>query len=426
LFVAMPGSTGRRVPRCVHAFKLKEKNMSFSSPFALGKLVVFAVMAMAVTACGGSTNSTPTQPAPGTTPVPTTYSYQQTLIVAGVPPATGTFGFDIGFVDETINRYMLADKATNGIDVVNTLTSAYLGTAGGGSFQGNGTTVAGFSRSPNGGPNGDVSIGNGLVAAGDGNSTLKIVNVTSISSTPVATITVPNPYTGPALGPNICPGSETTGTPSVGVGNFRVDEMAYDPVDQEIFAMSDNACPAFGTIFSSVAPYGIIHQFPLTDANGGAEQTIYDPTQGKFLSAIPSTTTNPNGAIDVFDPKTFTMSEHGIPVSCVPSGFALGQNELAELGCTGSMVTINDATFAVTNQVMGPSDDEVWYSPASNRFYGADTGRGMLVVLDGTGNLISQVPTSIGAHSVAVEGVNDHVFVPQSAGSHIGITIYDH
>jgi hypothetical protein len=359
--------------------------------------------------------------------VPTTYSYQQTLIVAGVPPATGTFGFDIGFVDESSNRYFLADKATNGIDVVNTLTSAYLGTAGGGSFQGNGSTVAGFARNPNGGPNGDVYIGGGLVAAGDGNSTLKIVNVTSpISTTPVATITVPNPYTGPALGPNICPGSPTTGTPSVGAGNFRVDEGAYDPVDSELLFMSDNACPAFATIFSSVPPYAIIHQFPLTDANGGAEQTFYDPAQGKFLSAIPSTTINPNGAIDVFDPKAFTMTEHNITVPCGPSGFALGQNEIAMLGCTGSMTAINAATFVVTNQFMGPSDDEVWYSPASNRFYGADTGEGKLVVLDGSGNLISESPTSSGAHSVAVEGVNDHVFVPQSAGTHIGITIYDH
>jgi hypothetical protein len=400
--------------------------MSFPSPSALGKLIVFATMAMAVTACGGSTSSAPTQPAPGTTPVPTTYSYQQTLIVAGVPPATGTFGFDIGFVDESTNRYFLSDKATNGVDVVNTLTSAYLGTAGAGSFQGNGSTVAGFARSPNGGPNGEMYIGNGLVAAGDGNSTIKIVNVTNITTTPVATITVPNPYTGPPLGPNICPGSPTTGTPSVGVGNFRVDEGAYDPVDSEILFMSDNACPAFATIISSVAPYGIIHQFPLTTANGGAEQTFYDPAQGKFLSAIPSTTVNPNGEIDVFDPKAFTMSAHNISVPCGPSGFALGQNEIAMLGCAGSMTAINAATFVVTNQFMGPSPDEVWYSPASNRFYGADTGRGMLVVLDGTGNLIAQSPTSSGAHSVAVEGVNDHVFVPQSAGTHIGITIYDH
>ena len=76
----------------------------------------------------------------------------------------------------TVNQYYLADKVTNGVDVVNSLSSQFLGTAGGGAFQGAGTTVAGFARSPNGGPNGVVSLGNGLVAAGDGNSTLKIVS----------------------------------------------------------------------------------------------------------------------------------------------------------------------------------------------------------------------------------------------------------
>lgn len=290
--------------------------------------------------------------------------------------------------------------------------------------------MAGFSRSPNGGPNGVVAIANGLVAAGDGNSTLKIVNASSlgaISLPPVASIAVPNPYTGPALGPGICPGpAAATGTPTVGAGNYRVDEMAYDPTDNQILAMSDNACPAFGTIFQATAPYTILYQFSILDANGGAEQPIYDPTQGKFFDAVPSTTTNPNGAIMVVDPKAFTATEVGIPVACGPSGFALGPNEVAMLGCSGSLTMINVSTFKVVNQLMGPSPDEVWYSAGTNRFYAADTGNAQLVVTDVNGNLIYKAATSTGAHSVAVEGANDHVFVPQSAGATIGITVYNH
>jgi hypothetical protein len=358
------------------------------------------------------------------------YSYETTLAIPGVPPSKGTFSFDIGFVDESVHQYYLADKITNGVDVVATLTppyGQYLGTAGGGAFQGLGSTVAGFARSPNGGPNGDVPIGNGLVAAGDGNSTLKIVSVTSISGAVVASIPVPNPYTGAPLGPNICPGpAAATGAPTVGAGNYRVDEMAYDPVDNIILAANDNACPAFVTMFQGTAPYTILHQFPLLDANGGAEQPFYDPTQGKFLEAIPSTTVNPNGAIMVFDPKAFTATEVGIPVACGPSGFALGPNENAMLGCSGSLTLINVTTFKVVNQYMGPAPDEVWYSSGTNRFYAADTGNAQLVVTDVNGNLISKVPTSTGAHSVAVEGVNDHVFVPQSAGAALGLTVYNH
>jgi hypothetical protein len=400
--------------------------MSFRVPALVGKILLFAGFGAALAACSSSTN--PSQPpVAGSTPVPTTYSFQS--IIQGAPPAGKAFSFDIGFVDENAHQYYLADKATNGVDVVNTQLDTYLGTAGAGTFQAAGTTVAGFSRSPNGGPNGVVSIGNGLVAAGDGNSTLKIVSATSIGPTDVASIAVPNPYTGPNLPPNICQGTvgATTGVPTVGAGNFRVDEMAYDPVDNLIIAVSDNACPVFVTLFNGSAPYAIVHQWALTTANGGGEQSLYDPAQGKFFTAIPSTTTNPNGAVDMFDPKTFATAEHGLSANCVPNGFALGKNEQAMLGCSaGSMLLISMTTFATVNQFNGPAPDEVWYSPASNRYYGADSGGGTLAVLDANGNLVSSTPTSSGAHSVAVEGSDDHVYVPQNAGAHQGLTVYDH
>jgi hypothetical protein len=409
--------------------------MSFAASPALGKILTVAGMTIALAACSGSGNGINTTPIPRNTPFPTTYSLLQTL------PTPKTLSFDIGFVDETSHLYTLADKSTNGIDVVATLTDTYLGTAGAGAFQGLGTTVAGFVRSPNGGPNGNVSLGNGLVAAGDGNSTLKIVNVSTISSAVVASIPVPNPYTGPNLPPNICQGTAgaTTGVPTVGAGNFRVDEMAYDPTDNVIAAISDNACPAFITFFQGTAPYTILGAVPLLTANGGAEQTVWDPGEGLFVSAIPSTVGNPGGELDRFSPKTFKLvSVQTLPKPCGPSGLALGQNETADAACGGStltgstlsgsghMMTFNIVTGALINDVVGPSPDEVWYSPGSNRFYGADTVGGTLAVLDGNGASLFSTPTAAGSHSVAVESVNDHVFIPQSAGPNIGINIYDH
>jgi hypothetical protein len=403
-----------------------------SSPI-FGKILALAGLTLGLAACGGS--GVQTQPLPGYTPFPTTYSLLQTIN----PPKTSSF--DIGFVDETSHLYTLADKTTNGIDVVNTLTDQYLGTAGAGAFQGLGSAVPGFSRNPNGGPNGNVSLGGGLVAAGDGNSTLKIVNVTSISSSVVASIPVPNPYTGPNLPPNICQGTTgaTTGTPTVGAGNFRVDEMAYDPTDNVIAAMSDNACPAFITFFQGTSPYTILGAVALTTANAGAEQTVWDPTEGLFVSNIPATTTNPGGELDRFSPKTFKLvSVTPMPIPCGGSGLALGQNETAVSACggntltgpvlsgSGHMLTINIVTGAELNDVVGPSPDEVWYSPGSNRFYGADTAGATLAVLDGKGNSLYSTPTASGSHSVAVESVNDHVFVPESTGANIGINVFDH
>jgi hypothetical protein len=397
-----------------------EEIMFFRSSARVGKLLALAGFTLGLAACGGGTIAS----TPLNTPFPTTYSLLQTVN----PPNTGSF--DIGFVDETSHIYSLADRTTNGIDVVNTLTSQFLGTAGAGAFAGLGTTVAGFSRNPNAGPNGNVSLGNGLVAAGDGNSTLKIVNVSSISSSVVASIPVPNPYTGPNLAPNICQGTTgaTTGVPTVGAGNFRVDEMAYDPTDNVIAAVSDNACPVFVTFFQGTAPFAILGQVALTTANGGGEQTVWDPKQGLFLTAIPSTTTNAGGEIDVFSPKTFTkVNVLPLPTTCNPSGLALGQNETYVAACAGSMLTFNGVNGTVLNNVVGPAPDEVWYSPGSNRFYGASSTPGTLTVLDGSGNLIVTVPTGSGSHSVAVESMNDHVFIPEtSAGPHPGLNIFDH
>jgi hypothetical protein len=379
-------------------------------------------MAVGFAACGGAaTPSTTVYPAPGTFPP----VYQFFALIN--PPKTASF--DIGFVDESVHMYLLADRSTNGIDVVNSLTNAFLGTAGSG-MGGLGTTVAGFARSPNAGPNGVVSLGNGLAAAGAGDSTLKIVNFATPTSAVVASIAVPNPYTGANLPPNICQGTvgAATGAPTVGAGNFRLDELAYEAADNVIIGVSDNSCPVFVTFFNGSAPYNILGQVALLTANGGGEQPVWDPAQGLFLVAIPSTVANPNGEIDLFSPKTFTRTGV-LPLStlCNPAGLVIGQNETAVAACgAGSMLTFNAVTGKVTNQVLGPAPDEAWYSPVSNRFYGADTGNAQLVVLDGNGNLLSKTNTFAGSHSVAVESLNDHVFVPENGGANLGIVVFDH
>jgi hypothetical protein len=435
-------------PRCIPGGRLLalEETMFFRPSLRAGKLLALAGFTLALAACGGSNSTTPVT-SPVTTTFPTTYSMLQTLN----PPKITSLGFDIGFVDENLHQYFLADKATNGVDVVNTLTSAFLGTAGAGAFQGAGVSVPAFvaagARSPDGGPNGVVSLGGGLVAAGDGNSTLKIVAAApNISSAVVANISVPNPYTGPALGPGICapqpagPGQPDLGTPTVGAANNRVDEMAYDPTDNIIAAVSDNACPVFITFFQGTAPYNIIGQVALKTADAGGEQTVWDPGQHLFLMNVPATTVNPGGEIDTFSPSNLNQVNSVIkfPMPCGGSGLALGVNEIMDSACggnsltgntlggSGHMLTINAVTGALINDVVGPSPDEVWYSPGSNRFYGASSTPGTLTVLDGNGLLLTNVPTAAGSHSVAVESVNDHVFVPEDAGPTIGISIFDH
>ncbi len=375
-----------------------------------------ALAAAGLTACNGGATSTP----PGGT-VSTQVVQNGAIAIPGVPPATGTFSFDISYVDPVANQYYLADRTTDGVDVVNTSNFQYVLTAGAKSFTGLG--IGNPPAANTGGPNGIVPIGNSLVMAGDGNNTLKVVNVATGAL--VATVPAVNPYTGPPL-PATCGG---TGKPTTGAANLRVDEMAYDPTDQVVLTINDASCPPFGTFFNALPPYNILGSVAFTTANAGAEQPTWDPGQKKFIVALPATIANPGGEVDLLDPKTFAISSVYGETNCNANGTALGQNETLFLGCsavTGPLLTVNATNGAILNSIpnMGGAD-EVFYSPGANRFYSGSSnnaGGPLLVIVDGSGNLIQSIPTSAGAHSVAADATG-RAYVPQRA---TGVTTYFH
>lgn len=356
------------------------------------------------------------------------YALGQSITYPNFPPATGVGSFDISFVDGTANQYYLADRSTSGVDVINLTTLAYVMTAGAGKFTGNTAPAPGESHSTSAGPNGIVPVGGGVVFAGDGDSTLKVVNVNTgalLGTTPAV-----NPYTGPAL-PGICTNTpnDAAGTPTTGAGNRRLDEMAYDPTDGIVLAISDAACPPFGTFFSTTAPYAAVGTVSFPNANGGAEQPTWDPTQKLFIMALPSTVANPGGEVDLIDPHTFAITKRfATPQNCGPAGTALGPNETLFLGCGGtSIITINATTGALLNSIPNLGGcDEVWYNPNANRFYaGCSTAAPspLLVVADSTGALITSIVTSTGAHSVAADPATDHIFLPTQKS---GVQVYTH
>ena len=151
-------------------------------------LLSLAALALGLSACSGG--STTPGPPPGTNPS-RTYTMQATVAVPNVPPPSGTWSFDISFVDPIFGQYYLADRTNAGIDVISTVTRSFVGVAAKGSFVGLAAAGSNFS-----GPNGVASIGGGNLMAGDGNSTIKVVNVNGMSL--VATINAVNPYTGQA------------------------------------------------------------------------------------------------------------------------------------------------------------------------------------------------------------------------------------
>jgi hypothetical protein len=395
--------------------------MSFPTARQALHIVAASGISALLAACsGGSPAATP-----GVATVNTNaYALSQTLAWPNFPPPNGAESFDIGFVDPSVHQYYLADRTQNGVDVVDTGTLQLLSVAGQGKFVGFKANGPG-GPATNAGPNGIVPVGGGIVFAGDGDSSMKVVNVNTGAL--LASIIPTNPYTGIPL-PATCGGAGTP-TTNVANGNQRMDEMAYDPTESVVIGINDASCPPFATFFSSKAPYSILGYLAFTTATGGAEQPVWDPTQGKFLMALPSTIANPGGEIDVIDPKTFALTKAIPETACNANGAALGPNETLFLGCsaTGKILTINAATGATINTISGLGGcDEVWYNPTANRFYGGCSNNlsgPVIVVADGNGALITSFASSTGAHSVAVDPVLDHIFVPTQK---LGLQVYTH
>jgi hypothetical protein len=385
-----------------------------SIPFALAGLV----LGVAFSGCSGSTSTTPAS-APAA--IPTSYPITGVMAIPGV---TGRLSADISWVDRPTGVYLMADRSTNGVDVFSLASLSYTRTAGQGAFTGS-------AASPFGGPNGVMSVGNFIAFAGDGNSTTKVVNYQTGAL--LATITNVNPVktSQPQLAGTQC--AATVGVPTVGAANARADELDYDPVDSEVLIINDASCPAFGTFISTVAPYNVLGTVAFTTATNGAEQPRWDPTQGKFLMALPATIANPNGEVDIIDPKTFAINKVlPEPFACNGNGLALGQNETLFVGCSNALnglLFMNAATGATIATVPNTGGaDEVWYNPTVNRFYCACSSfnPASLFVTDASGNLLTSISTAKvgGSHSIAVDPGNDTIFAPQPSPP--GVAFFTH
>ena len=353
--------------------------------------VASCILGLAASGCANQTVGFPT--------VTNSYVFAQTVAIPGVPPSGGwQVGF--GVVDQADGVYVLADRSTAGVDVVRLSDLSFLRVAGHGSFAGNRVTPAHSA-----GPNSVTAVGNGVVFASDGNSNIVVVDVN----------------TGATLGNVVVPHTGST--------TNRVDLLGYDAKDNIVLAGNDSATPSpVITFVSTVAPYPILGQIVLTGASG-VEQPTYDPAQGMFLLAVPSTPANASGEIDVINPTTRAIVKV-IPVNgdCGPTGTALGPNEELAVSCSnvpsGSQVlnATTGASLATIPAVNGC--DQVWYNPSDNRFYYAcshDTTGGantpLVGVVDASSfQAITTIPTASSSNTVAVDAATNHVFIPERSG----------
>ncbi|MFJ2367629.1 YncE family protein [Pseudomonas sp. NPDC087697] len=303
-------------------------------------------------------------------------------------------GYDISYVDQATNRYYLADRSNKAVDVFDGASGKMVDRLPGG-FAGQ------LKSNDESGPNGVVVVG-GELWAGDGDSTLKIIDLKT---------------------------KKVIDTISTG-GKARVDEMAYDPKAHVVIVANNADEPPFLTLISTKPGHKVVAKIPFEDATDGIEQAVYDVTTKRFYVSIPELKKDKaKGAVAVINPDSGKV-EKLLPVNdCHPNGLVQGPGANLLLGCNAGVkdsglppvfvVMKTDGSVVKVIPGLGAAD-MVTYNPKLKQYYTAS--RGMpdgpeLGVIDAKSNTLVQRIKLPGGnpHSVAVSEKNNHVFLPLNA-----------
>ncbi len=302
--------------------------------------------------------------------------------------------FDIGWVDPDARRYYLADRSNARITVIDVDSLEYVAGLAEGQFTG--VPASGGATA---GPNGVLVIHELAQAwAGDGDSTVKIVDVNS----------------GALID------SVNTG------GKNRVDELAYDPEDGVVLVANDQEPVPFATLISTRPDHAIVAKLAFPRATNGLHQPVWDP--GTRLFYLPVTEVDGNkatGEIAAISPTGKLVASY--PVSeCQPAGLTVGPGGDLCIGCSKNAVAagfrarslimdLKNGEVVATIMDVGGSD-EVWYNPGDGKYYLAASGMHdgpVLGVIDaGTRMWLENLATAPDAHSVAADPRTNRVFVP--------------
>ncbi len=326
-----------------------------------------------------------------------TYSRVAAIKIPGKPLSV----FDISAVDPKLPLYYLADRSNAALDIIDTRDNTVVGQVGG--FVGvradpaTGQTSTGVS-----GPDGVAVTRLGEVWVGDGDSTVKVVDL--FSQKVVATIST-------ALDGQSADDAK------------RADEMDYDPRDQILVVANNAATPPFITMISTdPSNRRVLGHIVYSDA-AGVEASVYDKANGLFYVNLTQVGDDPNsGAVSVVDPRQIAEVTRFPVTGCNGAGLALGPAQKLLVGCSltnnSQIISARDGSLlAEIPQVSG--SDEVWYNPGDGRFYLAArynptaAGGPVLGVIDAfTNQFVTNVPTDVSAHSVAADRRTNNVFVP--------------
>ncbi len=295
--------------------------------------------------------------------------------------------FDISAVSLPQGVYAFSDRSNHSVDLVNAKTDRFAGRA------------RGFSR---GGPNGLVAVGKDQFWAGDGNSKLRVIDISE---------------------------RKIIDTIDTG-GKKRVDEIAYDLRQHVVIAANNEDTPPFITFVSTARGHHVLGKLRFPQATDGLEQPVWNPRDGLVYLSIPVLNHHKSeGGIAVVDPSTYTLKGMIHVHECMPAGLALGPHDQLLVGCSDDAVAAGFApksliislhsrnVVARISQVGG--SDEVWYDGNSHRYYLAAVANSKGPVLGVVDALhekwLNNLSTGAHAHSVAADSHDGRVFVPVAA-----------
>ena len=347
-------------------------------------------------------------------------------------PGTALRGFDISWVDASTQRYYLADRSNQAVDVIDAKNLTFIKHIPGG-FAGVKFNAAGAANNDISGPNGVVTSGRWLFVTDGGSRVVSIDLTTDSIVDTVLTSASPN----------------------------RADELAYDPDSGTLLVVNNADDPPFATLIkvnksSGKLTLGAKITFDAAhgvDATNGAEQPVWDKATGKFYISIPQIGANAaDGAVARISPSAGAVDALFPVKFCQPAGLTLGPKQDLLLGCsvvfdtagiawsasganTAAPISIimNAKTGSVEKMVTGVSgSDEVWFNSGDGRYYLAarnQPGGPVLGVIDARSQTLLQIVPTINtagkafvypagtSHSVAVNPNNNKVFVPLPANN---------
>src|SRR5215813_1081111 len=192
--------------------------------------------------------------------------FRPTVAIA-LPQGQKVISFDISFVDPVLGIYILGDRTNSAVDVVDTDTNTVLN-----QLHATPPFKGATGNNDTSGPDGVIVIRHREVWAGDGDSTVKVINLFS---------------------------GQTTHVISTG-GQNRADELCFDPRHRLVMVANNADTPPFASLISTDT-YTVVKKIPFDGTNGapnsnnGAEQCQWSHRTGKFYISIPGIAGLPTG-----------------------------------------------------------------------------------------------------------------------------------